>query len=192
MSEKNAENKNLEKNYVRNYIILGIIFIFSFLLTAYFCNMYRVYKDYQKEVPIIRGTLMEITDSDLDHLVVDNSSVVIYMCYPSDDECRSFEKKLKKYVQKREITDEILYLNLFGTDKDIFVKSFNEKYRFKTKLSSHFPAFVSFDDGKVTSILQEKKNDTLSISKLHNYLELVWQDDEESVDDSSSDEAGDA
>ena len=178
MSEKKkneTKKETQEKNYLRNYIILIIIFIFCIALTLYLCEWFNVYKEYEKETPVIQGSLLEITSEDLEHYVVDTSNVVVYMCTAPSDECRSFEKNLKKYVIKKEITDEIIYLNLTGVDVSEFVKKFNEKY--KTKISSNFPSFVVFNDGNVVGVLQSKKNKSISISKLSTFMDLYVFDE---------------
>ena len=172
------KNNNKEKNFFKNYVILIIVFILFGCFVWYLCRCYNVYNDYKKEIPVIRGTLSEIGYEDLDHYVVDVPNSVIYICISSDDNCRSFEKKLKKYVNYSEMNDKIVYLNLNGIDKDDFVNDFNDKYVFKTKLKNGFPAFVIFRDGKINGILQSK-NEELKITKVDNFLELNDINEEE-------------
>ena len=55
-----------EKNLVKNYFILAIIFLAGIGLTFYLCRWYKVYDDYKKQTPVIRGTLsQEIVYDDL-------------------------------------------------------------------------------------------------------------------------------
>ncbi len=182
MANKKVEKKPMDekrKNYIRNYAILGGIFAVCIFLTLYFCKWYEVYKEYEREIPVIRGSLYEINRDELEHYVVDNSNVILYMCTATSDECRSFEKKFGKYVTRNEIQEEVVYLNLTGIDEEDFLKAFNEKYPYKPKLNGTYPAFVAFRDGKVVSILQMKKNKKVTISKVQNFLELNLQEEEE-------------
>ena len=179
--ENNDKQKKRDLKPIKNYIILAIIYIATICITFYFCKIYTVYEDYQKEIPVIRDSLQEITKEDLEHYIVENSIAVIYMCTAPDELCRNFEKDLKKYVNKKEITDEIVYLNLTGVDLDQFIDSFNKKYPNKTKLSKNFPAFVYFNDGSLETILQSKKSNSLTISKLNTFLELIWSEEEETT-----------
>lgn len=174
--EKDTKTKN---SLVRNYFLLAIFIIAGMGLTLYFCKVYKVYDDYQKATPVISGTLSEISYEELNHYVVDNPSVILYMCTASDENCRFFEKDFKKYIQREQKKDEIVYLNLSNTDIDKFVESFNKDYKYKHKLNKRFPAFVSFTDGKVTAILQEKKDNKLSVSKTKHFLDIIWTDEEE-------------
>ena len=171
--KKIEEKMNLDekkKNYLKNYILLIILFACCIFFTIYFCKWYNVYKEYERETPVIRGSLSEITVDDLEHYVVDNSSAIIYMCTANDDECRAFEKDFKKYIHKNSITDEIVYLNLTGVDLEQFVQSFNQKYKYKIKLNGHYPAFVVFDEGRIISLLQGNKNKKITIRRFKTLL----------------------
>lgn len=187
--KKNKKDTNViivdndKKSYVKNYIILIALFGSCIFLTLYFCKWYDVYKEFEREIPVIRGYLSEITPDDLDHYVIDNSSAIIYLCTANSDACRSFEKDFKKYIQKNGISDEIIYLNLTSVDQEAFVKDFNETYPYKHKLNGKYPAFVVFQDGKISSILQGGKNVKITISKVQNFLEVnTLADDEETED----------
>lgn len=161
-----------EKKGLKNYIILIVIFILCWGLTLYLCEWYKVYNDYEKQTPVIRGTLSEITYDDLDHYVVDVPSVIVYICTSYDDNCRNFEKNFKKYVNKNDLNDSIVYLNITNIDKQQFINDFNNKYNYKGKLTGNYPAFVSFKDGKINSVLQTTDGRNISLSKVDSFLDL--------------------
>ena len=52
------------------------------------------------------------------------------------------------------------------------VEEFNNKYNFKIKLTTDYPAIVMFEDGKITSLLQENDKRDFTISTVKDYLEL--------------------
>ena len=167
------EKSNIkDKKRFKNYIILIVIFILCWGLTLYLCEWYKVYNDYEKQTPVIRGTLSEITYEDLDHYVVDVPSVIVYICTSYDDNCRNFEKNFKKYVNKNDLNDSIVYLNITNIDKQQFINDFNNKYSYKGKLIGNYPAFVSFKDGKINSVLQATDNKKISLSKVDSFLDL--------------------
>ena len=164
--------KEEKKKAIHNYFLLAILFIATIGIVIYLCKWYNVYHEYQKETPVIRGSLMEIINDDLEHYILDNPTAVIYMCTAKDDECRSFEKDFKKLLKKRDYNNEIIYLNLSDLDQNQFVDNFNDKYNYKIKLTTHYPAFVLFEDGKVVSVLQGSQNKPLTVSKVKQFLEL--------------------
>lgn len=169
----NEEKKTTkEKNYKKNYIILGLIFLLCIGLILYLCQWYKVYDEYQKESPVIRGVLQEIVPDDLEHYILENPTSIIYMCTAKDETCRSFEKDFKKYINKKEYNDVIIYLNLSDVDINEFITKFNEKYTYKKKLKDKYPAIVVFRDGSIDGLVQEKENSKLTISKVDTFLEL--------------------
>ncbi len=173
MRKNAAKKENGTKKIVKNYLLLLIIFIVCIGFVLYLCNLYQVYDQYQKETPVIQGALQEIVPDDLEHYVLDTPTTVIYMCTSYDEECRAFEKDFKKYLSKREWNNEVVYLNLNDLDQEEFVHSFNTKYPYKKEsLSTHYPAFVLFEDGKVRGLLQGNNQKKLTITKVRQFLEI--------------------
>ncbi len=170
--EVETREEEKERSLFKRYLILVFVFIVCMGLVIYLCRWYKVYDDYQKEIPVIRDTLSEITNVDLEHYILDNPTTIIYMCTASDEVCRNFEKDFKKLVIKKEYTDKIVYLNLSGLDQEKFVEEFNEKYKFKIKLSIDYPAIVMFEDGKISALLQESDKRDFTISTVKDFLEL--------------------
>lgn len=166
------EKEEVKKTSIKNYIILFIIFVLCIGFILYFCKIYKVYDEEQKKVPVIHGELSEIYQDDLDHLILENPTVVIYMCTSNDLVCRDFEKNFIKLLKKNDYNNEIIYLNLTDQDIDSFISNFNSIYPYKVKLTKNYPSFVLFEDGKIKSILQGNDKKKLSISKVKQFLEL--------------------
>ncbi len=162
----------LKKVPIRNYVILMILFVGVLLLLLYFSKWYDVYNDYQKETPVIRGTLSEITNLELEHYILENPTVAIYMCTSSDMKCRNFEKNFKIMLDKNEdLKSNIIYLNLSNIDQDEFVDNFNNKYSYKIKLNKNYPAIVLFEESRIVGLLQEEDKN-LNVEDVRSYLKL--------------------
>lgn len=157
---------------LKNYAIIALIFLATIGLTLYLCNCYSVYNEGKKEIPVIRGTLSEITSEDFEHYILENQSAKVYMCTASSPTCRSFEKDFIKLIKRKNLQDEIVYLNLSDVEQDEFVKKFNEKYSFKIPLTKNYPAIVIFDEGKIESILQGSEKESLTLSKTKQFIEI--------------------
>lgn len=162
-----------EKKTLKNYLILALIFLVVILLVWYICRWYRVYAEYERQTPVIRETLSyEITVDDFEHYILENPSSVVYMCTAEEEKCRSFEKEFKKLVVQENLQDSIIYLNLSDTDVDSFITDFNNKYKYKIKLTNNYPLLVEFTDGKVTGLIEGENNKTLTISKTKQFIEI--------------------
>ena len=86
---------------LKNYIIIALIFLVTIGLTIYLCKCYGVYNESKKEIPVIRGTLSEITSDDFEHYILENQSTKVYMCTASNQTCRNFEKDFIKLIKKK-------------------------------------------------------------------------------------------
>lgn len=166
----NKKNDDLRKIPTKNYVILLIIFLITFLLVYYLYRFYVVYSSYQKETPIIRDVLPEITDQELEHYIQESPSIVIYMCTASDDTCRNFEKSFKKLINKKNLSTYITYLNLSNADIDNFTNKFNNSYQYKQKLTNNYPALVVFEDDKVRDIIQNSKKEKINMTDVEQFL----------------------
>ena len=175
---KKATQEKKKKRTLKNYVILGVIIILFVGLVLYLCKWYKVYDEYQKEIPVIRGSLQEIVSDDLEYYILDNPNSLIYICTANDENCRNFEKKFKKLVEKKELNDKMIYLNVTGLDQNDFVTKFNDKYSKKKNLKTNYPAIVLFDEGKVVNILQADKDNNLNMSKVEDFIELSILEEE--------------
>lgn len=172
---KVTKNKNTDEQKIiplKNYIILGIILLAVVILVFYLCNLYHVYDDHQREIPVIRDTLSEIQPDELEHYIMENPTTVIYMCTASSESCRDYERDFKRLIEKDDLQDSIIYLNLSNVDQNEFVDKFNTQYPYRISLTKNYPALVVFEDGEIRGILQERKNERLSISETEQFIEM--------------------
>lgn len=167
-----SDTKEEKKIPLKNYFILLIIFSLCIGAVLYLSRIYQVYDEEQKKVPVIQGRLSEIYQEDLDHMILENPTIVLYMCTSIDSVCRDFEKSFIKLLKKNDYRNEIIYLNLTGYNIDSFIDSFNKNYSYKTKLTKNYPSFVLFEDGEVKGILQGNEKKSITISKVKQFLEL--------------------
>ena len=74
---------------------------------------------------------------------------------------------------KKTSKEYIIYVNITDQDIDKFVSDFNDKYRYKIKLTKDVPAFITFEDGEVTDILEpENDKDKLTMDEVTKYLKV--------------------
>ena len=167
-----TDKEERKKGGLKNYLILAALFAAGIAITLYLCELYKVYDEYQKETPVIRDSLSEITAEDLDHYIQENPTTVIYMCTASNMTCRNFEKDFKKIVKSKDLQEAIIYLNLSNLDQEKFVQDFNKKYPHRIKLTNAYPALVVFEEGKIINLLQGKVDEKLTIIKTKQFIEI--------------------
>ena len=167
-----TDNVERKKGGLKNYLILAALFAIGISITLYLCELYKVYDEYQKQTPVIRDSLSEITADDLEHYIQENPTTVIYMCTASNMTCRNFEKDFKKIIKSKDLQETIVYLNLSDLDQEKFVENFNRNYPHRIKLTSNYPALVVFEEGKIINLLQGKSDEKLTIIKTKQFIEI--------------------
>ena len=166
---RTKKQKQEEKNQliVRYFILFGIL-VFSILLMLGARTLYLNDQAYQKTIPILENVLFEIHPEELDTYIVEDDDALIYVGVPSDDDCRTFEKDFKPYVEENGFQGVITYLNLGTvTDMDQFYRDFNAKYAYKGSLTQ-YPSFIQLKEGKIDSVLTS--SETLDIMEVDQFL----------------------
>ncbi len=166
--------KGKEKNKIcpKNYFLLALLFFVSIAITLYFCNWYHVYENYQKETPVIRGVISEITDEELDHYILENPTTFLYICTAQNMICRNYEKTLKEIIIENSLQNQMVYLNLSDSNSEEFIHWFNEQYPYRVLLTDNYPALVVFEDGKIKTLLQGSATDQLTAVETKQFLEM--------------------
>lgn len=152
----------------KNYIILFLIMLATFLIVYYLYRWYTVYLEYQNDIPIIRETLLEVSEEEMHHYIQESGTAVVYLCTADDVDCRNFEKKFVKLINKKSLKDDIIYVNLTDIDKNQFLDNFNNKYTSKKKLKN-YPSLIAFEYGTISDILQEGK-DKLTVRDVEQFI----------------------
>ncbi len=161
----------MEKGSFKSYLVLILTFAIGIGLCIYAFTWYKVIDNNKKNTPIIRGTLTEINSKELDNYILENSNVVLYLCTSDSVRCRNYEKDFKKIINSKSLNDNIVYVNLTGVDQVKFVKQFNKKYSYKSKLKTSYPAIIVFEDGKIVDLIEYSKGNKLTSKKTIEFLE---------------------
>lgn len=154
----------------KNYVILVILFLLTFLLTYYIYRWYSVYSDYQNNIPVIKDSLVEITEEEMEHYISDNPTTTIYICTASDVNCRNFEKSFKKLVDQKSLKEYIAYVKLSDEDSKNFIDRFNLNHPYKKSALSKYPALIYFEDGQISDIIQETTSEKLTITDVKQFI----------------------
>lgn len=140
----------------KNYFLVGLIALVTFLLTWYFVAVYQLRKDYDLDQnKRMNAILSEIHEEDLQNYILDNHDVMIYLSSSRDETYQSFEKSLIKYLKKEDLTKEIVYLDTSNLEEAFYAR-FMKNYvseELQGITLQMIPNLVVLSDGKVTSIL---------------------------------------
>ena len=153
---------------LKNYILLSIVLILTIVVVIYFFLWKNTYEKSKLQTPIIDDYLLVINYNELNNYLVENKDAIIYVSKLNDESIRLFENKFKNIINKNNLNNKILYLDLTEELKENnIVKEINKKYG---KEMTEVPTIVIIKDGKISSSYNIKEN-KYNIKLLEKYLE---------------------
>lgn len=153
---------------LKNYILLSIVLILTIVVVIYFFLWKNTYEKSKLQTPILDDYLLVINYNELNNYLVENKDAIIYVSKLNDESIRLFENKFKNIINKNNLNNKILYLDLTEELKETnIVKKINKKY---SKEMTEVPTIVIIKDGKISSFYNIKEN-KYNIKLLEKYLE---------------------
>ncbi len=137
----------MKKKPVKNYVILGCIYLLVIFLVLYLVQWYQAYQDYQMQVPVIRDVLQELLPSEVEHYLLEEPDTLLYVCSAQNQTCRDFEKDFRYYVKQKGLESTIIYLNATKTEEQTsYLESF-QKNNGLTMDEKMYPMLLQFEEG---------------------------------------------
>lgn len=153
---------------LKNYILLSIVLILTIVVVIYFFLWKNTYEKSKLQTPILDDYLLVINYNELNNYLVENKDAIIYVSKLNDESIRLFENKFKNIINKNNLNNKILYLDLTEELKENnIVKEINKKYG---KEMTEVPTIVIIKDGKISSSYNIKEN-KYNIKLLEKHLE---------------------
>ena len=153
------KKEELRKIPFKNYVILGVVFVVTFLLLYYFYLWVDAYKESKVNMPILDKYMTVINYNELNNYVVENPNTLVYVSVLEDEEIRGFEKQLKNKFKKNKIKHDMLYMNITDNLLDDSVKSdMISNYSLSNLNITDVPCVLYFEDGVLQSIYSVKDN----------------------------------
>lgn len=153
---------------LKNYILLSIVLILTIVVVIYFFLWKNTYEKSKLQTPILDDYLLVINYNELNNYLVENKDAIIYVSKLNNENIRLFENKFKNIINKNNLNNKILYLDLTEELKENnIVKEINKKYG---KEMTEAPTIVIIKDGKISSSYNIKEN-KYNIKLLEKYLE---------------------
>lgn len=153
---------------LKNYILLSIVLILTIVVVIYFFLWKNTYEKSKLQTPILDEYLLVINYNELNNYLVENKDAIIYVSKLNNENIRLFENKFKNIINKNNLNNKILYLDLTEELKENnIVKEKNKKYG---KEMTEIPSIIIIKDGKISSFYNIKENG-YNVKSLEKYLE---------------------
>lgn len=149
----------------KNYVILVIILVSTVLLGFYLFNSF---KESDVNTSLMDNYIKLINYTEIKDYVTENRDVVIYSSVLKDKKIRNFEKNFRHVINKYELEDQIVYLNLTDLTLEERVELSNT-YNLDGKTIVDVPCLLIFKDGNLIDIYALKDN--YNVDNLVTYLQ---------------------
>lgn len=149
----------------KNYVILVIILVSTVLLGFY---LYNSFKESDVNTSLMDNYIKLINYTEIKDYVTENRDVVIYSSVLKDKKIRNFEKNFRHVINKYELEDQIVYLNLTDLTLEERVDLSNT-YNLDGKTIVDVPCLLIFKDGNLIDIYALKDN--YNVDNLVTYLQ---------------------
>ena len=143
----------------KNYIILGIILIISFLLIYYLYMWVDAYNETKLNKPILDKYMEVINYNELDDYIVESPNAIIYVSALENKEIREFEKKFKSLLKTNKIVNEVLYMDITEELKNKkIVEDFSNRYYINGLSVNKLPLVLIIDNGNLKMVYDVRNN----------------------------------
>ena len=145
---------------MKNYFITFVLAVITIIIVFSLMNIYNKQKDYKESSNKNLDILSEIKENELETYFTENHDGIIYMSSSNNKNLEEFEKELKKYIVDKNLTKEIVYLNMFNVSdtfyNEFYLKYFNESSNINVDLTKEPNIFI-VNNGKVINYLLSDK-----------------------------------
>lgn len=158
---------------LKNYIILGIVFLVTIVAVFYVRDWYNTTKAYYAQNSVMTKTVREIKSEEISNYVLENQRFILYVSSGQNSEIKGFEDDFMKLIQKLDLSDDVLYMNLDDVDEDSFYNLLKDDFASNSKIKNQLiyssASLYLFNDGKITNVLNNVND--YSMKRLETIIE---------------------
>ena len=164
---------------IKNYLLLLFICIVTIAITLGIRQRYIIYQEYELSKSVLKGKINEVSQEELTSFIYAHPDAILFVQVNDDLNSRNVGKKLYKVLQKRNLLNDSVYINLGNvSNKKDFYKEFNNNYTKDSKFElNNYPAVIIFSDGKIRDIVSKRKNKSLDIGDIEQMFDEYEMDE---------------
>ena len=157
------EIRNIPK---KNYVLVGIISVVTFLILGYFTFWYQNNLEYYNNISVMSGYLAQIQEDgvieNLSNYLVDNPNTLLYVSFGNDASIKDFENHFKDLISHYNINSEFIYIDLNQINDKQIMSKIEEKFFTDVLKKNNFDLknqsnIFLFRDGMVEDVLYISK-----------------------------------
>lgn len=140
--------KNRKNIPSRNYFIVIVVSVLVMVVVLYTRSFYLNYKASKVNESVFSNhKINQINDDDFNYALRETSSeMILYVSYTGSSEINSIENKLFREIEKKGLTDKIIYWNV--TDNKNYLETLRSRFPEIKDQINNAPLFIYIKDGK--------------------------------------------
>ena len=160
---------------LKNYFILILVILLTILAVFYMRDWYNTSKEYYAQNSVMTKVVREIKNDEISNYILENQKFILYVSSGRNTNIKSFENEFKNLIQKMDLGENVLYMNLDEVDVSDFYNSLNSyasSTKVKNQIVSSDASMYVFTDGKLTMLLNNVNN--YSMKRLESIIDR-WE-----------------
>lgn len=147
MGKIKLEKKDKVVN-TKNYLIVLLVSFLTIILCIITRNIVLNYKQSLTNNNLFKEKLQSINLNELDYAIPELSEGFLYISYTGNSEVTTMEKKLYKIIEKKDIADKVIYLDVSGYKSEDYIEILRKKFSNIKDQINEAPVIVYIKDGK--------------------------------------------
>lgn len=160
---------------LKNYFILILVILLTILAVFYMRDWYNTSKEFYAQNSVMTKVVREIKNDEISNYILENQKFILYVSSGRNTNIKSFEDEFKNLIQKMDLGENVLYMNLDEVDVNDFYNSLNSyasSTKVKNQIVSSDASMYVFTDGKLTMLLNNVNN--YSMKRLESIIDR-WE-----------------
>lgn len=160
---------------LKNYFILILVILLTILAVFYMRDWYNTSKEFYAQNSVMTKVVREIKNDEISNYILENQKFILYVSSGQNTNIKSFEDEFKNLIQKMDLGENVLYMNLDEVDVSDFYNSLNSyasSTKVKNQIVSSDASMYVFTDGKLTMLLNNVNN--YSMKRLESIIDR-WE-----------------
>ena len=154
---KKLEKKSEKKVTFRNYFLTLVVSVLVVAIAIYLRAFYVNYNSDLVQSSVFGDKLSEINFNELDYTLPESGNIILYVGYNGNKEIYNIEKRLLKEIEKKSLTEKVIYLN---------VSDYKKGEEYSSMLKKHFsnisneityaPMFIYVENGEAIEAMSSE------------------------------------
>ena len=143
--------KEVKEVPTKNYFIVLVVSILVVVFVLYVRSFYLNYQANNVDVSVFEGK-NQINIDDIEYAVNETTDGIIFVSYNGETQIKMMERKLYKEIEKKNLNDNVLYLNINDNIEENMNILRNKFGDFAVDIKKA-PIFIYVKDGKCVEVV---------------------------------------